>query len=83
MKKAMFQKLISLGSWNLIKVPLLFQEQELCIREEVKLITSGFIDSSLSGCLLIWLKDLLLVGKSVASLGACTGCPPYTTLDLF
>jgi hypothetical protein len=45
MKKAMFWKLITLGSFSLIKGLLLFPEQELYTKEKVKLITSSFIKS--------------------------------------
>ena len=79
MKKAMFQKLITLGSWNLTKVLLLFQEQDLYTKEKVKLITSLFTNSLSNSCLYFQLKDPLLVGKSVASLGACPTCPLYHT----
>ena len=83
MKKAMFWKPITLENWNLTKANLLNPDQELYIRRKVKLITSLFTNSLLNSCLHFWLKDLLLVGKSVASLGACPTCPLYHTRSFY
>ena len=45
MKKVMSWRLITLGRFNHTRVNLLFQGQELYIKEKVKLITSSFIKS--------------------------------------
>ena len=51
MKKEMFWKLIILGSFNHTKENLLNQEQDLYIKENVKLITSLFTNSLSNSCL--------------------------------
>ena len=51
MKKEMFWRPITLGSFNHTKENLLNQEQDLYIKKKDKLITSLFINSLLNSCL--------------------------------